>query len=913
MVAALNIPLCPIPSLFPFASPSSPSPYPHSSIFTPIPQLNASISPSLSVHRPLLPLPSIMPSLRHSAIHGSEVPSPLAPLRQHIDDDALPFPCYLDSLDHLQDWAEVHLDPPPNLASLDRLVTPSTPTPSSWSYAANSQDDAQDTRPRLLVCHDFQGGYAERPDRRGYSFEHWHLADYFVYFSHHRVSIPPVGWVSAADRSATKMLGTLIFEWSESKPALSQLLRGPLRTRLPYKGPPTFSPYYADLLISLALERGFTGWLVNVEVELDLGFSCSGEAWPPWVSQAVRRHEMRRNAERLRSWVDYLRREGQKRCRGWEVVWYDSVTRDGHLAWQDAVTPSNADFFQAADGIFTNYTWARPPVQLPPGMLKEALEPYQQRQLEGYRLTGPGDGGYHPALQLSGEVTDRIGRRRHEVMVGIDVFGRNCYGGMQSWRSLDMVGPHRWRHRQRQSDGGSDAKALAPKGSSLVAVEEPRDQAEGLGFSVALFAPGWTWEHDEPKRGQRSWDEWWSVDRRFWVGGPSPRPTLGALSLKEDDTGRPVSAFFPALAQRPERVARMASRVFYTNFSLGSGVRWFVGGRCVRDWTQAGEDDDEGDNPGKAEKKDERPSGWTDPAAWMPKPDLLYAESGAVWRFDEEEAWSGGQSLLLEAAEAGWEVPICTVVVSLGGGAANEDGARIEASIRYRCEAGGEVWPRLCTSAAGVAGTLQETSHGRQRQSVGGGWYCTSVTFAAPPASAGGGDTAVVPLPLRLHVYSAAQGWIRLGSVDICSVAKQGDGASVGCRFAPGRGHRWPVVEGTVEWKDFDPHAPYYQVFVRPRIQAMEGDAEGEGERGEGGGKELEVWIATATREARRTEAAFAGVDLARLVGSGEAAEGEEGWEWVVRSIRDECQSYVVCPVLDGRGSQLHPSWSSSS
>ena len=57
---------------------------------------------------------------------------------------------------------------------------------------------------QTLVCHDMMGGYRE--DRfihgcegdTGYHFRHWANIDYFVYFSHHFVTLPPVGWIAAA-------------------------------------------------------------------------------------------------------------------------------------------------------------------------------------------------------------------------------------------------------------------------------------------------------------------------------------------------------------------------------------------------------------------------------------------------------------------------------------------------------------------------------------------------------------------------------------------------------------------------------------------------------------------------------------------------------------------------------------------
>lgn len=39
------------------------------------------------------------------------------------------------------------------------------------------------------------------------------------------------------------------------------------------------------------------------------------------------------------------------------VIWYDAVTVEGRLQWQDSLTELNAPFFDACDGIFVNYTW----------------------------------------------------------------------------------------------------------------------------------------------------------------------------------------------------------------------------------------------------------------------------------------------------------------------------------------------------------------------------------------------------------------------------------------------------------------------------------------------------------------------------------------------------------------------------
>ena len=39
------------------------------------------------------------------------------------------------------------------------------------------------------------------------------------------------------------------------------------------------------------------------------------------------------------------------------ILWYDAVTMEGKLEWQDTLSPLNTPFFQACNGLFVNYTW----------------------------------------------------------------------------------------------------------------------------------------------------------------------------------------------------------------------------------------------------------------------------------------------------------------------------------------------------------------------------------------------------------------------------------------------------------------------------------------------------------------------------------------------------------------------------
>ena len=67
------------------------------------------------------------------------------------------------------------------------------------------------------------------------------------------------------------------------------------------------------------------------------------------------------------------------------------MTRYGNLSWQDELNQTNRCFFDACDGIFLNYTWK-------------------------------------PEKHLEQSVVE-AGPRQRDVYVGVDVFGRNCFGG----------------------------------------------------------------------------------------------------------------------------------------------------------------------------------------------------------------------------------------------------------------------------------------------------------------------------------------------------------------------------------------------------------------------------------------------------------------------------------------------------
>ncbi len=159
-------------------------------------------------------------------------------------------------------------------------------------------------RPKLLVCHDYKGGYIEESwagcgdIASAYRLSHWRHVDVFVYFSHHLVTVPPPGWIHAAHRHGVKasvlrsflgcccgmstaiedhsgvlpcdlletavpflrqVLGTFITEWDAGKDVCCQAFVSEAAAQC-----------CAAQLADIALHCGFEGWVINIENVLPL-------------------------------------------------------------------------------------------------------------------------------------------------------------------------------------------------------------------------------------------------------------------------------------------------------------------------------------------------------------------------------------------------------------------------------------------------------------------------------------------------------------------------------------------------------------------------------------------------------------------------------------------------------------------
>uniref|UniRef100_A0A2M4BHT1 Putative endo beta n-acetylglucosaminidase n=1 Tax=Anopheles marajoara TaxID=58244 RepID=A0A2M4BHT1_9DIPT len=305
---------------------------------------------------------------------------------------------------------------------------------------------ANESRPQVLLCHDFKGNYLNDKYINGvqgqdqwvdYRFYNWAAIDVFCYFSHNFVTIPTLQWLNCAHKNGVKVIGTVIVE-----PANAPLLKDLLQSD-------EFMFRVVEALVQVARACQFHGWLLNIECPLEAS-----------------------RVQRLCDFVRLLTERCHQEIPDSMVIWYDAITKDGQLVWQNEVNIANQQFFAACDGIFLNYAWSR-------------------KHME----------------RTDAFIQAHFPERRLQVYFGIDVFGRSKKAKMNTDATLEEV------------------------------INAP--------FSVALFAPGWTFESQESyaekeqlqpdernvrflQTNDRFWNLLW---RHLYVRGPTELPLYSSFCL----------------------------------------------------------------------------------------------------------------------------------------------------------------------------------------------------------------------------------------------------------------------------------------------------------------------------------------------------------------------------------------------
>ncbi len=124
---------------------------------------------------------------------------------------------------------------------------------------------------------------------------------------------------------------------------------------------------FCENLVSLCCQMHFDGYLINIECALS----------PDEVLI-------------LLDWLSMLRTRLKSCICHSLLIWYDAVTIDGTLVWQNALNSKNKPFFDVCDAIFLNYAWTQ---------------------------------------SAATSSAAAAGCRKCDVFLGVDIFGRGTFGG----------------------------------------------------------------------------------------------------------------------------------------------------------------------------------------------------------------------------------------------------------------------------------------------------------------------------------------------------------------------------------------------------------------------------------------------------------------------------------------------------
>ncbi|MGL4449957.1 MAG: endo-beta-N-acetylglucosaminidase [Sarcina sp.] len=173
-----------------------------------------------------------------------------------------------------------------------------------------------------------------------YVFSYWQYIDSYVYWggTSKGIFLPPTpDIVDLAHKNGVPVLGTVGFPWGPGEGHVEQI-----REFLQKDGNGKF--IVADKMIEMARFYGFDGWFINQE-----SYGCSKE-----------------DADLMVQFFTYMKEAAPDL----KIGWYDSMTTDGPVKYQDALNPLNVGFFQndgkrVTDEFFLNYNWDRPSSSFP--------------------------------------------------------------------------------------------------------------------------------------------------------------------------------------------------------------------------------------------------------------------------------------------------------------------------------------------------------------------------------------------------------------------------------------------------------------------------------------------------------------------------------------------------------------------
>lgn len=184
------------------------------------------------------------------------------------------------------------------------------------------------------------------------TFSYWQYIDKLVYWggsSGEGIIVPPsADVIDSAHKNGVPVLGTVFFPTTEhggKAEWVDQFLQKDENGNFPM----------VDKLIEVCEVLGFDGWFINQETGLTIREN-------DFIDQSETAKEgakiTKAHAELMQEFIKQFKEKSDL-----EIMWYDSLTKDGEMDWQNALTEKN-DYFlidgdknKVADSMFLNFWW----------------------------------------------------------------------------------------------------------------------------------------------------------------------------------------------------------------------------------------------------------------------------------------------------------------------------------------------------------------------------------------------------------------------------------------------------------------------------------------------------------------------------------------------------------------------------
>lgn len=368
----------------------------------------------------------------------------------------------------------------------------------------------------------------------------------------------------------------------------------------------------------------------------------------------------------------------------------------GHLRWQDRLNSLNLPFFLSSAALFTNYT-----VGICLSSLSLVCLIFPQWPPHYPSLSAQYFLSLDPAVigsSLSNQSSVHKEKSLRDIYTGVDVWGRGSHGGggFGCYRAINHIDP------------------------------------KFLGLSVALFGQAWTWESEQDKPGW-SWEKWWNYERTMWLGPQTEGEEVPVPDAprREGEPECPHGKFEPLVSFFPQTPPpNPADLPFYTSFGVGVGRAWFVEGVKVL----------------------QTEDGWTDIDKQCSLGNMVWPRPILAWENDEQkdkvpnassalnldDAWNGGNSLLLTVSGAGSDaedaffrcvwLPVQSLAIT--------PRLSYEALLTYKVSSGAHLDFDLGLSAKLVTNNIQQdilvNPIAVNSTDLSGGWTTLSIQFELP-------------------------------------------------------------------------------------------------------------------------------------------------------------------------------------